>query len=101
MFCPECQKEQARSTVRLTKPFHCDNCGIQLCVPVERAQRLSLAGLIGSAVLLAVIRPGMTWAVILLFPVGILLAILVSIILLEVSPPTLEHYIGHGSLNFK
>ena len=87
--------------MRLTKPFHCDQCGIQLCVPEERAQLLSFVGLVGSAVLLAVLRPGMTWAVILLFPIGIVLAIVVSIILLEISPPKLEHYIGHGSLNLK
>jgi len=57
--------------------------------------------MIGAAALLAIIRPGMTWAIVLWFPLTVLLGLAFGIVLLEISPPKLEHYSSHGSLNLK
>lgn len=90
IFCPECGIEQAWKDISFMSWFLCRSCGAYLRVPERRAQRLWWIGMAVALALLGITRPGLGLSLLLWFPLGVGIGILLSVVLLGLSPPRLE-----------
>ena len=97
MSCPECKTEQSWQAIKFKGSFVCQNCGISLAIPEERARHLSLIAAVMAIAILALTHLGIWLLIIIWGPLTIVISISLSIILLEIKPPRLERYIRPGS----
>jgi hypothetical protein len=101
MFCPECKIERPWQDIRFNGPFQCQNCGVWLCLPEDRAKRLLWVAIPIAIATIALVRPSIELAILLWGPLAILIAIGLSSALVQIRPPKLEYHMKPGSLGLR
>jgi hypothetical protein len=99
-MCPVCHAQQERKNIR-SKSFRCTGCGEYLSISHDGEELRWWVGVGLSTVILLIIRPNPWLAALVIFPLSLATAIVLSLALVHFHPPKLERWVPPGTLGLR